>query len=178
VVGGADGLVATPLALPVFMSTGTVSLRFDQCFIGDDQIISIESADEWRARDRYSAAIGNPVTHGLAERSARLLADIGERDRDAADAARRIQDDCDVRAADFDELLDAIDDSDEFVARASAHRAACIGLAHRAATALLAAVGGRGMDLSHPAQRIAREADFFVIQAQTFDGRAATLRSV
>jgi hypothetical protein len=89
VVGGADGLVATPLALPVFMSTGTVSLRFEQCFIGDDQIISIESADEWRARDRYSAAIGNPVTHGLAERSARLLADIGAQTFDGRAATLR-----------------------------------------------------------------------------------------
>ena len=43
---------------------------------------------------------------------------------------------------------------------------------------LLAAVGGRGMDLGHPAQRLAREADFYVVQAQTPDGRTATLRSV
>jgi hypothetical protein len=34
------------------------------------------------------------------------------------------------------------------------------------------------MDLGHPAQRLAREAAFFVIQAQTADGRAAALRSV
>jgi hypothetical protein len=34
------------------------------------------------------------------------------------------------------------------------------------------------MDLNHPAQRLAREAAFYVIQAQTVDGRAATLRSV
>jgi hypothetical protein len=34
------------------------------------------------------------------------------------------------------------------------------------------------MDLAHPAQRIARAADFFVIQAQISDGWAATLRSV
>ena len=38
--------------------------------------------------------------------------------------------------------------------------------------------GGGGMDLSHPAQRLMREADFYVIQAQTADGRAATLRSI
>jgi hypothetical protein len=34
------------------------------------------------------------------------------------------------------------------------------------------------MDLAHPAQRLAREADFYVIQAQTADGRAATLRGM
>jgi hypothetical protein len=70
----------------------------------------------------------------------------------------------------------ALGDGD--IAVASDHRAACLDLARRSTTALLAATGGRGMDLGHPAQRLAREADFYVIQAQTVDGRAATLRSV
>jgi len=63
------------------------------------------------------------------------------------------------------------------IAAASDHRAACLHLARRATSAFLAASGGGGMDLSHPAQRLMREADFYVIQAQTADGRAATLRS-
>jgi hypothetical protein len=73
---------------------------------------------------------------------------------------------------------DPHDDVDSYVAAASDHRAACLDLARRATTALIAATGGRAMDLGHPAQRLAREADFYVIQAQTADGRAATLRSV
>ncbi len=79
-----------------------------------------------------------------------------------------------------DELVGADPGSDieAHIASASDHRAACLDLARRATTALLAATGGRGMDLAHPAQRLAREADFYVIQAQTADGRAATLRSV
>ena len=66
----------------------------------------------------------------------------------------------------------------ETVESMSDHRAACLDLARRSTTALLASVGGAGMDLAHPAQRLAREADFYVIQAQTADGRAATLRSI
>ena len=77
-----------------------------------------------------------------------------------------------------DDLMRSLGRGDEVVTDASNHRAACLDLARRSTTALLAAVGGRGMDLSHPAQRLAREADFYVIQAQTADGRAATLRSV
>ena len=34
------------------------------------------------------------------------------------------------------------------------------------------------MDLAHPAQRLARESTFFVIQAQTQTGRTATLTSL
>jgi hypothetical protein len=75
-------------------------------------------------------------------------------------------------------VLTAFARGDDVIGEASDHRAACLDLARRATTALLAAVGGRGMDLAHPAQRLAREADFYVIQAQTADGRAATLRGV
>ena len=44
-----------------------------------------------------------------------------------------------------------------------------------ASTVLLAASGGRGMGLAHPAQRLVREAAFYVVQAMTEDGRRAAL---
>ena len=53
-------------------------------------------------------------------------------------------------------------------------RAGFLRLARSATAALLAATGGRGMSLPHPAQRMAHEADFWVIQAQTGAGRATT----
>ncbi|MGB5756638.1 MAG: hypothetical protein WBM50_06960, partial [Acidimicrobiales bacterium] len=43
----------------------------------------------------------------------------------------------------------------------------------RLGTALLAAVGGGAMQLDHPAQRLSREAMFYLIQAQSADGRRA-----
>jgi hypothetical protein len=46
----------------------------------------------------------------------------------------------------------------------------------RLCTALLAATGGAAMESGHPAQRLSREALFYVIQAQSGDGRAAMLR--
>lgn len=67
---------------------------------------------------------------------------------------------------------------DAAVAVAAAHRTSALELARSAAGAHLAAVGGRGMDLDHPAQRLAREADFYVIQAQTADGRRSTLARI
>ncbi|MGH9131834.1 MAG: acyl-CoA dehydrogenase family protein [Acidimicrobiales bacterium] len=54
-------------------------------------------------------------------------------------------------------------------------RAWGLDLAQRSAIALIAATGGRAMALDHPAQRLAREAAFYAIQAQTGPIRAATL---
>ncbi|MGZ5128578.1 MAG: acyl-CoA dehydrogenase family protein, partial [Actinomycetota bacterium] len=48
-------------------------------------------------------------------------------------------------------------------------------LARRATDSLVAASGGGAMSLDHPAQRLSREATFYLIQAQTGDLRAATL---
>jgi hypothetical protein len=179
---GAHGVTATALALPVFRATATVALSFDGCVVSDAQVIAVEAAERWRRSDRLHASLGQPAVLGVAERACRLLAD--GRDGDAARAADALAVELDVRWGIDDDLLDAFgggDDGTELIdviAAASDHRAACLDLARRSTTALLAAVGGRGMDLSHPAQRLAREADFYVIQAQTTDGRAATLRSV
>jgi hypothetical protein len=177
---GAHGVTATALALPVFRATATVALRFDGCVVSDDHVIAVESAEQWRQSDRLHASLGQPAVLGVAERARRLLAD--ERDDDAARAADELAVELGVRWGIDDDLLGALggvgDDVNDVIAAASDHRAACLDLARRSTTALLAAVGGRGMDLSHPAQRLAREADFYVIQAQTTDGRAATLRSV
>jgi alkylation response protein AidB-like acyl-CoA dehydrogenase len=177
--GGAHGVTATALALPVFGATATVALHFDGCVVSDDQVLAVESADRWRGADRRQASLGQPAVLGVAERARRLLAD--ERDDDAARAADELAVELGRRWGIDDDLLGALsggDDGTGVITAASGHRAACLDLARRSTTALLAAVGGRGMDLAHPAQRLAREADFYVIQAQTADGRAATLRSV
>lgn len=56
-----------------------------------------------------------------------------------------------------------------------AARAWALDVAQRSALALAAAVGGRAMARSHPAQRLVREAAFYAVQAQTAALRAATL---
>ncbi len=176
-----SGVRATPLPLPVFASTGTVALDFDGCIVPDDRIIAVERLDAWRAADRRRASIGQPAVLGVADRAIRLLRSAG---RDAYDTAGptadALSDELDSSWERDDDVLAALSDPSstaDVLAAASEHRAACLGLAHRSTTALLAAVGGGGMDLSHPAQRLAREAMFYVIQAQTTDGRHAVLRA-
>jgi hypothetical protein len=174
-----EGVTAVPLALPVFGATGTVALSFDRCFVPEHHIAHIESVDDWRSLDRITSSIGQPAVLGVAERSIRLLGDAGDgMDTSAGDASVRLGDELASRWVRDDEILSAMSAGRDVVLMGSDHRAACIDLARRSTTALLASVGGRGMDLGHPAQRLAREADFYVIQAQTVDGRAATLRSV
>jgi len=64
---------------------------------------------------------------------------------------------------------------DDHLAGMVAARAWALDLAQRGALALVAAVGGRAMARSHPAQRLVREATFYSVQAQTAALRTATL---
>jgi alkylation response protein AidB-like acyl-CoA dehydrogenase len=173
---GAPGVQAQALALSVFGATSTVALSFDDCHVADDQVVAVEPLDGWRRSDRRQASVGQPAVLGVAERAQRLLAEVG--DDLALAAADGLAAELDARWSLDDDLVDAVALGVDVVTEASVHRAACLDLAGRSTTALLAAVGGRGTELSHPAQRLAREASFYVIQAQTADGRAATLRGV
>ncbi|MFK7916629.1 MAG: hypothetical protein AB8G14_01010 [Ilumatobacter sp.] len=180
---GGPGVNATPLHLPVFAATGTVALHFDGCEIADDHIALVSAANQWRKTDRRRAALGQPAVLGVAERAIRLLRDSTRADDEHAErAADRLDVALTATWNRDDELIELLadDTADEskLIGLASAHRAACLDVGQRSTRALLAAVGGQGMDLAHPAQRLAREANFYVIQAQTADGRAATLQSV
>jgi alkylation response protein AidB-like acyl-CoA dehydrogenase len=186
---GGPGVATDPLDLAVFSATGTVAIRFDNAPVADADVLAVQDADRWREADRLRASVGAPAVLGVADRAIRLLRDAARGKNDRAHAAAgRLESQLAERWSTDDALTarlaqqfeHATDDElrDELIATASAHRAACLDLGHRATTALLAAIGGRGMDLTHPAQRLAREAAFYVIQAQTRDGRAATLDAV
>ncbi|WP_420453592.1 acyl-CoA dehydrogenase family protein [Ilumatobacter sp.] len=172
---------AEPLALPVLAATRTAALRFDRLHVGDADVVSIGVADRWRAADRVRSARGSPAALGVAHRA---IAGIDGSDAGARAAVSGLRRDL-AAAWETDEALaralePAASDTDDVrradvVDRASEHRASNLDLARRATTAALAAAGGRAMELSHPAQRLAREAAFYVVQAQTADGRAATL---
>jgi len=187
------GMTVQPLRLPVLGATGTVALQFDGCVIGDDQVVASNNAVTWRWIDRVKASIGQPASLGIAARCIGGLRVLGDDDALAAadrltkrlDDAWRSDDDIGRRLAVLTALMSANvdagpagDDIERAVVAATGHRTASLELARSAAGAYLAAAGGRGMDLDHPAQRLAREADFYVIQAQTDDGRRATLARI
>lgn len=172
-----SGLAATPLDLPVFGATRTVELHFDGVVVEADEVVATQDAAGWRRSDRVRAAMGSPAPLGIAARVARHLrsasdAALAERVEGAVARCWTRDDQLLDRAASAQPSAEAIE---AFVAEASRHRAEVSELGRTAAALFLAAVGGRGMDLAHPAQRLAREADFFVVQAQTADGRRAAV---
>ncbi len=187
-VPGTDGDGMSPsgsLALMVFDATATVRLRFEGLDVGPDDVLSVEEAGPWRRSDRLGAARPNPLCLGVGDRALALLADV---DPALAAAHRRAW----VDAADQAEAACALADArrsalargaepgsdDDVLHHLATCRARSILEVQRLTTALLAAVGGRGAELTHGAQLLARQALFYVIQAQNADGRAATLAAL
>ena len=180
------GITPRHLALPILAATETVALEFNGFVATDAEVMTTIDAREWRVADRLSSSIGQSAALGVTERAVSLLGPSIERgdgnDLDVDEARTALLEHLDGCWADDDQLVSEmsapINDRETWIREASLHRARCLELTRTATTMLLAASGGGGLDLSHPAQRLAREAMFYVIQAQTSDGRSATLRAL
>ncbi|MBK9179311.1 MAG: acyl-CoA/acyl-ACP dehydrogenase [Acidimicrobiales bacterium] len=161
-----------PLALAVMQATATVALRFDDLSVGDDQVAAVVPVESWRVLDERRAAQLQPPVLGLADACVRRLAPLRPEHAEALalelGAVRRA-------AAALASAVDAGGSPPVPVAELAALRARGLALAQRAALAHLAAVGGAGISSDHPAQRLVREAAFWVVQAQDEAGRVATL---
>lgn len=167
------GIAASePLALAVLGATATVRVRFDGCRVPAADVVEVVDRGPWSVGDRRAAARPNPLCLGVGDRA---LAQLNEAEPAAAGALRPWWEGVSVRAEAAALLVDRQQGEPADLAAA---RAESIGGAQRLTTALLAAVGGGGAMLSHPAQRLAREALFYVVQAQNADGRRATLESL
>lgn len=167
------GLTASgPLALAVLGATATVRLRFDGYRVPAEAVVDVVDRAPWAVGDRRNAARPNPLCLGVGDRA---LAQLAVAEPAAAEALRPWWEAVSARAEAAAVLVDGQQGEPADLAAA---RAETIGGAQRLTTALLAAVGGAGAMLSHPAQRLAREALFYVVQAQNADGRRATLESL
>ena len=168
-------------ALAVMGATGTVALGFDGVVCADEDVIGVQPSEAWRRRDRLGSALPLPAPLGIADRAIRLLgeratlpgmasavASLGASLADRHDRA-------DAVAALVSGSLFADDPIEDAVAEGAAERDRGLDLARRSTDALVAASGGGAMSLEHPAQRLSREAGFYLIQAQTGELRAASL---
>jgi alkylation response protein AidB-like acyl-CoA dehydrogenase len=154
-----------PLALAAMNASCTVRLRFDEVVVPEQDVLSVEPYEQWRAADQQATARPRPALFGIARTCGRLLGEAG-----LSLAGELV----DCRSLAY--ALIAEDRTDqEHLARLTEARAWSCELAVRTATALVVAGGGRSMLRSNPAQRLLREAAFFTIQAQGADLRAATL---
>lgn len=172
------GLTASaPMRLAAMQGTRTVTLALAGVEVSDADVVEVVRAATWLEADRVKTANATPACFGLLhEVVARLTATAERRiDPTAADLARRLADDtAELRRAAY-ALVDHVP-ADEQVEDRLALRAAGLELAVRAATALVTATGGSAMALDAAPQRLAREALFQLVQAQTPPVREATLR--
>ncbi len=161
-----------PLGLVVFGATATVRIRFDGLLVPDSDVVELVPRAIWQVGDRRAAARPSPLCLGVGDRALALL---GEAAPATADALRELWAEAGRRA---EEAALAVDHQSDDVAAVAAVRAETVFAVQRLTTALLAAAGGQGAELRHPAQRLAREALFYVVQAQNEDGRQATLKAL
>lgn len=164
--------VAKRFELSVLGATATVALTFDGYRIEPDRVIDVVDFGPWADHDRHLAARPNPLCLGIGDRALALLGDI---DADRADRLQPAWGELGRRAERQAQTVDRRQADEAAVAKVRAE--AVLGTQHLTA-ALLAAVGGGAMELGHPAQRLHREAGFYVVQAQNAAGRAALLDEV
>ncbi|SDS53877.1 acyl-CoA dehydrogenase family protein [Actinopolymorpha singaporensis] len=174
----ADGLVASePLRLAAMTATRTVRLRFTGLFVPDSHVVARVPVDRWLHTDRRNTVMPNPAAFGLVETAVRRLREVAEQTglTPAAQAADRFAERLDQLRVRTDRLFDDVPPDDQHDLRL-ATRAQVGTLLMDATTALVVAGGGRSMTLTDPAQRLAREAAFLLVQAQTRPAREEQLR--
>jgi hypothetical protein len=154
------GLAAEPVVLSVMNATRTVRLRYAGVRA---EAVHVEPLSAWREADAVTTANAPPAAFGLVAAVAdRLPGDAGDLLREELEPLRR-------------SAYALADEPVGHVAERLALRGRALALGVRAAAAYVTASGGSAMLATHPAQRYAREAAFWTIQAQTAAGRAATL---
>ncbi len=159
--------VARTFDLMVYGATQTVALRFDRYRVDADMVVSVIDFDRWTRKDRFLAARPNPLCLGVGDRALACLADHApELVDELAGWWGEVGDRAEVQAK-------AVDGGTAELTEVAAARAETLLAVQRLATALLAAVGGSAMQLDHPAQRLSRETMFYLIQAQSAEGRQA-----
>ncbi len=174
----APGLVAgPPLRLAAVQGTRTVTLALHDLRVGDADVADVARLDEWLEADRVKTANATPAVFGLTAEAVARLAETAVRreDPDAADLAARLGEELDDLRRTAYALVDHVPAPDQLDDRLEL-RAASLELAVRAATGLVAATGGSAMALDAAPQRLARQALFLLVQAQTRPVRSATLR--
>lgn len=167
---------SAPLTLCAMNASATVELTCENLFVPDAHRLSESDRATMQRNDRSGVLGATAMPIGCAIGSVRLLCETLERRhlgpvaRAAGAFGRELED---VRGQIRE--WNAQSGEPEFFNNAVQIRAHVIDLAVRAALACVAANSGNSNNLSHPAQRLYREAMFYTIQAQTQDVMDATL---
>lgn len=145
-----EGQDARRVRLAALNASSTVRLTWDRLAVPSKRLVGVEAYEDWRRRDLMGMASNGYLAVGVAARCAALL-------------------ESPALGADIDAVrirLDRSDPSDVASARADASL-----LAHRAATAVVVAGGGRSVEGDATAARLMREATFLLVFGQTSEIR-------
>ena len=159
------------LNLAAMGGTSTHSLVYDGLRLEAQDVVNVLPYQEFFASDASGNTNVQPSTFGVALAALDLLE---ARSPETAQVLRaRVQAVRERAYALMDEAPFGAADDERLEVRAQA-----LLLGVQAATALLAAAGGQGMDLGEPAQRLLRAAAFQIVHSQAAGIRAATLAAL
>ncbi|MFS0693864.1 acyl-CoA dehydrogenase family protein [Streptomyces nitrosporeus] len=173
--GEQPGLRASePLRLVAVSSSRTVSLRLDGLWVPPESVVLRVPRERWAVTDLAHASHVSPAVFGVAEAALRLLEETGA---EAAATARGLRAELALVRRHAYALADR-PEPDRGVPERTALRLRALDLLRTVTTAVVVAGGGRTTGLDHPAQRLARESLFLLVQGQTAPVRRAHLASL
>ncbi|WP_405926891.1 acyl-CoA dehydrogenase family protein [Streptomyces sp. NBC_00035] len=165
-----------PMRLAALTASRTVSLELDGLWLPEDAVALRTPYETWAATDRPKNTNASPAVFGITASALDLLdaADGDPAAKETADALRTRLDE--VRRQAY-ELADHPVPTERIAERLAAKTRA-YDVMRAATTAAVVAGGGRSIGLGSPAQRLAREGMFLLVQGQTAEVRAAHLGSL
>lgn len=171
------GLAAgPPLAMAALSGTSTVRLTLDGLTVPAGDVVARLPVSSWAVQDRHTTVNVNPAVLGLTRAAADRLRELGRTRQEPATvaAADRLAQRLEQVRVDCYRLIDEVEPDQRLTDRLAA-KCEAMELMTRTTAALVAAGAGGSMSSTAPAQRLAREALFLLVQAQTAEVRAATL---
>ncbi|MFJ8005116.1 acyl-CoA dehydrogenase family protein [Streptomyces fagopyri] len=159
-----------PMRLAALTASRTVSLELGGLWLPDDAVALRTPYETWAATDRPKNTNASPAVFGVTAAALDLL-DTGPPAEETARVLRARLGEVRRRAY---ELADHPVPSERIEERLAAKTLA-YDVMRAATTAAVVAGGGRAMDLGSPAQRLAREGMFLLVQGQTATVRTAHL---
>ncbi|MFF8731002.1 acyl-CoA dehydrogenase family protein [Streptomyces sp. NPDC015171] len=157
---------SAPLRLAALGAARTVSLELDGLWLPREAVALHTPYERWAAGDRIKTLHTSPAVFGVAESALALLDD-----ESAAPLRARL---AGIRRTAY--ALADLPAPEERAGELLTVRAEAHELLRTATTAAVVTGGGRALALTSPAQRLAREGLFLLVQGQTAESREAHLR--
>lgn len=164
---------SAPMRLAALTAARTVSLALDGLWLPEDAVVLRVPRETFALTDIPRSANASPAVFGVARAALRLLENTEDGPRTAGPLRARLDE---VRRRAY-----ALADHTvphERVAERLALKTESYDVMRTITTAAVVATGGRAMALDNPAQRLAREAMFLLIQGQTATVREAHLAAL